>query len=73
LLRVNNLPAPKDFLLAQCAIHFAWRRRCTAIQIDPRSFNRATARNPQVHVLDLRAKMSLSPPSDDHDHRHLDK
>ena len=64
MLRVNNIPAPKDMMMAQYSIPFCVALSLYRNPIDPRSFDEAVAREPKILDLASRVKMAVAPPPD---------
>jgi len=58
---VNNIPVPADALLAQFSIPFCVALAMYRNPVDPRSFDEAVARDPQILALAQRVKMSATP------------
>jgi 2-methylcitrate dehydratase PrpD len=65
MLRVNNIPAPKDMMMAQYSIPFCVALSLYRNPVDPRSFDEAVARDPKILDLASRVKMTLAAPHDD--------
>jgi 2-methylcitrate dehydratase PrpD len=64
MLRANNIPRPKDLMMAQYSIPF-----CTALAMfhdpmDPASFNERSATDARILDLAARTSMLLAPPPD---------
>jgi len=64
MLRVNNIPAPKDVMMAQYSIPFCVALALYRNPVDPRSFDDSAARDPQILGLASRVRMSVAPPPD---------
>ncbi len=63
-LRVNNIPQPRDILLAQYSIPFCVALALYRNPVDPRSFDESALRSPEIMGLAARVKMSVLPPPD---------
>jgi 2-methylcitrate dehydratase PrpD len=63
-VRVNNIPQPKDLLLAQYSIPFCVALAMYRNPVDPRSFDDGAVRSPEIMGLAARVKMSVLPPPD---------
>jgi 2-methylcitrate dehydratase PrpD len=63
-VRVNNIPQPKDLLLAQYSIPFCVALAMYRNPVDPRSFDESAVRSPEIMDLAARVKMSVLPPPD---------
>jgi len=64
MLRVNNIPAPKDVMMAQYSIPFCVALALYRNPVDPRSFDDSAAGDPQILGLASRVRMSVAPPPD---------
>jgi 2-methylcitrate dehydratase PrpD len=63
-VRVNNIPQPRDILLAQYSIPFCVALAMYRNPVDPRSFDESALRSPEIMGLAARVKMSVLPPPD---------
>jgi 2-methylcitrate dehydratase PrpD len=59
MAKVNNIPAPKDVLLAQYSIPFSVALSLYRDPRDPRSFDEAAVRDTDIRALAQRVKMSI--------------
>jgi 2-methylcitrate dehydratase PrpD len=59
MAKVNNIPAPKDVLLAQYSIPFSVALSLHRDPRDPRSFDEAAVHDPDIRALAQRVKMSI--------------
>src|SRR2546427_774206 len=64
MLRVNNIPAPKDVMMAQYSIPFCVALALYRNPVDPRSFDDSAAGDPRILGLASRVRMSVAPPPD---------
>jgi 2-methylcitrate dehydratase PrpD len=64
MLRVNNIPAPKDVMMAQYSIPFCVALALYRNPVDPRSFDDAAVRDPEILGLASRVTMAVAPPPD---------
>jgi len=64
MVRVNNIPAPKDLMMAQYSIPFCVALALYRNPVDPRSFDETAVRNPEILGLASRVKMSVALPPD---------
>jgi 2-methylcitrate dehydratase PrpD len=65
---VNNIPAPSDVMVAQYSIPFSVALAVYRNPVDPRSFDEAVARDPEILALASRVKMTVT---DGQDNRNL--
>ena len=63
-MRANNIPAPKDILLAQYSIPFCVALSMFRNPVDPRSFNDSALLDERIMNLCARTIMKLIPPPD---------
>jgi len=63
-VRVNNIPQPKDVLLAQYSIPFCVALAVYRNPVDPRSFDEAAVRDADIMGLAARVRMRPLPPPD---------
>jgi 2-methylcitrate dehydratase PrpD len=65
---VNNIPAPSDVMVAQYSIPFSVALAVYRNPVDPRSFDEAVARDPEILALASRVRMTVT---DGQDNRNL--
>ena len=63
-VRVNNIPQPKDILLAQYSIPFCVALALYRNPVDPRSFDESAVADPRIMGLAQRITMRALPPPD---------
>jgi 2-methylcitrate dehydratase PrpD len=59
MAKVNNIPAPRDIMLAQYSIPFSVALAAYRDPRDPRAFDEAAVQDPDICSLALRVKMSI--------------